>query len=163
MRGEVHILVWCPIDTLQWGSTHSAMFNSISILTLVYFSILLNHDGTIIMETITEQRTQKLFNLSIYQAFQPESKNKLLHVFKTPDLDSLWMFVLQGCCIIWNIMDRVEVCRDRRDRRSCKICASFVNFPRKQRHFSHNLRTTTRFTHTKGDFALKLLQFYTLS
>ena len=25
MRGEVHILVHCPIDTLQWGSTHSAM------------------------------------------------------------------------------------------------------------------------------------------
>ena len=23
MRGEVHILVHCPIDTLQWGSTHS--------------------------------------------------------------------------------------------------------------------------------------------
>ena len=26
MRGEVHILVYCPIDTLQWGSTHSAMW-----------------------------------------------------------------------------------------------------------------------------------------
>ena len=26
MRGEVHILVYCPIDTFQWGSTHSAMF-----------------------------------------------------------------------------------------------------------------------------------------
>ena len=25
MRGEVHILVYCPIDTLQWGSTHSAL------------------------------------------------------------------------------------------------------------------------------------------
>ena len=25
MRDEVHILVNCPIDTLQWGSTHSAM------------------------------------------------------------------------------------------------------------------------------------------
>ena len=25
MRGEVHILVHCPIDILQWGSTHSAM------------------------------------------------------------------------------------------------------------------------------------------
>ena len=25
MRGEVHILVYCPIDTLQWGQTHSAM------------------------------------------------------------------------------------------------------------------------------------------
>ena len=25
MRGEVHILVYCPIDTLQWGLTHSAV------------------------------------------------------------------------------------------------------------------------------------------
>ena len=25
MRGEGHILVYCPIDTLQWGSTHSAV------------------------------------------------------------------------------------------------------------------------------------------
>ena len=25
MRGEVHILVYCPIDTLQWGQTHSAL------------------------------------------------------------------------------------------------------------------------------------------
>ena len=28
MRGEVHILVYCPIDTLQWGSTHSAVIES---------------------------------------------------------------------------------------------------------------------------------------
>ena len=25
MRGEVHILVYCPIDTLPWELTHSAM------------------------------------------------------------------------------------------------------------------------------------------
>ena len=25
MRGKVHILVYCSIDTLHWGSTHSAM------------------------------------------------------------------------------------------------------------------------------------------
>ena len=58
---------------------------------------------------------------------------------------------------------RVEICHNRRDRRSCKICASWVNFPGKQRDFSHNLRKTTRFTHTKCDFALKLLKFHTLS
>ena len=58
---------------------------------------------------------------------------------------------------------RVEICRDRHDRRSCKICASCVNFPRRHRNFSHNLRRTSRFTHTKCDFALKLLKFYTLS
>ena len=27
MRGEVHILVYCPIDTFQWGSTHSALLH----------------------------------------------------------------------------------------------------------------------------------------
>ena len=31
MRGEVHILVYCPIDTLQWGSTHSALFIDIKV------------------------------------------------------------------------------------------------------------------------------------
>ena len=35
MRGEVHILVHCPIDTLQWGSTHSALHWSILDLILV--------------------------------------------------------------------------------------------------------------------------------
>ena len=55
---------------------------------------------------------------------------------------------------------RVEICHDRR---SCKICASCVNFLGKQRDFSHNLPRTTRFTHIKCDFALKLLKFYTLS
>ena len=58
---------------------------------------------------------------------------------------------------------RVDICRDRHDRRSCKLCSSCVNFPGKQRNFSNNLRTTTRFTHTKCDFALKLLRFYTPS
>ena len=42
----------------------------------------------------------------------------------------------------------VEICRDRRDQRSCKICASCVNFPGKQRNFSHKSRRTKRFIHT---------------
>ena len=58
---------------------------------------------------------------------------------------------------------RVEICRDRHDQPSCKICASCVNFPRKQRNFSQNLRRTTKCTHTKCDFALNLLKFYTPS
>ena len=29
MRGEAHILVYCPIDTLQWGQTHSAMLQEL--------------------------------------------------------------------------------------------------------------------------------------
>ena len=55
---------------------------------------------------------------------------------------------------------RVWSCRDRHDHWSCKICASSVNF---HCNFSHNLHRTSRFTHTKCDFALKLLKFYTLS
>ena len=38
---------------------------------------------------------------------------------------------------------RVEICHDRRDRRSCKICASCVNFSRKQRVFLHNFCKST--------------------
>ena len=34
----------------------------------------------------------------------------------------------------------VEICRDRHDRRSCKICASCVNFPRKQRDVLQGLQ-----------------------
>ena len=47
--------------------------------------------------------------------------------------------------------DRVGICRDRNDRRLCKICASCVNFPKKQRNFPHILPRTKRFTHTKCD------------
>ena len=34
MRGEVHILVYCPIDTLQWGSTHSAFIDFLKVKAL---------------------------------------------------------------------------------------------------------------------------------
>ena len=34
MRGKVHILVHCPIDTLQWGSTHSAMSGFLLFLAM---------------------------------------------------------------------------------------------------------------------------------
>ena len=54
---------------------------------------------------------------------------------------------------------RVEICRDPHDRQSCKLCASCVNFPEKQRDFSHNLLRTKKFTHTECDFARKLLKF----
>ena len=62
-------------------------------------------------------------------------------------------------------LDKVEIvenCRDHHNQRSCKICASCVNFPKKQSDFLHNLRRTTGFIHTKRDFALKLLRFHTL-
>ena len=58
MRGEVHILVHCPIDTLQWGSTHSAVvvadrlcavgqfdeatISNLSFFPLVYYCICLS-------------------------------------------------------------------------------------------------------------------------
>ena len=48
-------------------------------------------------------------------------------------------------------------------RPSCKIFANCVSFPGKQRDFMHNMRRSTRFTHTMCDFALKLLKLYTLS
>ena len=60
-------------------------------------------------------------------------------------------------------MSRVESCRDRHDLQSCKICAICVIFPGKQCDFSRNLRRTTRFAHTKCDFALNLLKIYTLT
>ena len=41
------------------------------------------------------------------------------------------------------IFIKVEICHDRRDRWSCKICASCVIFSRK-RVFSQNLRRSTR-------------------
>ena len=74
------------------------------------------------------------------------------------------LLVLISLCAFFELLAllalpaRVEICRDRHDRRSCKICASCVKFPVNQRDFSHNLRRTTRFTHTKCDFALKLLK-----
>ena len=57
------------------------------------------------------------------------------------------------------VSSKVEICRDQW---SCKICASCVNFPGNQCDVSHNLRRTTRFTHTKCDLALKLLQNFSV-
>ena len=36
MRGEVHILVYCPIDTFQWGSTHSALVVCLRLELLLF-------------------------------------------------------------------------------------------------------------------------------
>ena len=74
----------------------------------------------------------------------------------------VWIYRLQKKQTLLSAC-RVVICRDRPDRRSCKICASCVNFPGKQRNFLHNLRRTTGFTPAKCNFALKLLNFYTLS
>ena len=45
--------------------------------------------------------------------------------------------------LIISLLHRLEICRDRRDRRSCKIFVSCVNFSRKQCSFSHNLHVYT--------------------
>ena len=79
-----------------------------------------------------------------------------------------WQILLTDKALLFSshpiqLVCRVEICHDRRDQRSCKICASCVNFSGKQRNFPHNLPKTTRFLHTKCDFALKPLKFYTLS
>ena len=47
---------------------------------------------------------------------------------------------------------RLEICRDRRDRRSCKIFPSCVNFSRKQRCSLSNLHRNMKFTQLFGDF-----------
>ena len=48
--------------------------------------------------------------------------------------------------------DRVEICCDRHDRRSCKICASCVIFSRKQCAVLQNLRGSAGFTLNICDF-----------
>ena len=44
---------------------------------------------------------------------------------------------------------RLGICRDHRDRRSCKIFVSCVNFSRKQRSFLHILQV---YTHLNVNF-----------
>ena len=51
-----------------------------------------------------------------------------------------------------NDTNRLEICRDRRDRRSCKIFPSCVNFSRKQRGSLSNLHRNMKFTQLFGDF-----------
>ena len=71
----------------------------------------------------------------------------------------IWKFVVK----LANTLHGVEICHDRRDRRSCKICKSYVNFSRKQRFLLHNFCWSLRLTLHKCDFTLKLLKCYTLS
>ena len=55
-----------------------------------------------------------------------------------------YIFFLSSQC--WS---RLEICRDRRDRRSCKIFVSCVNFSGKQRSFLHILQV---YTHLNVNF-----------
>ena len=53
----------------------------------------------------------------------------------------------RNCCrilrYVFLAVSRVEICHDRRDRRSCKIFTNCVNFSRKQRVFLHNFCKST--------------------
>ena len=40
MRGEVHILLYCPIDTLQWGQTHSAMCPPVTVVRICFSPVV---------------------------------------------------------------------------------------------------------------------------
>ena len=65
--------------------------------------------------------------------------------------------------IVMCYQSRVEFCHDRRHRQSSEICASCVNFSRKQRAFLQNSHRSTRFTLRNCDFILNLLKFHTLN
>ena len=55
---------------------------------------------------------------------------------------------------------RLEICRDRRDRQSCKNSSNCVYFSWKQRISLQNLHINMKFTHLFGKFAHPFLQSY---
>ena len=78
------------------------------------------------------------------------------------------ILLLRNINIYWTIQIfraeyRLEICRDRRDRRSCKNSSNCVNFSWKQRIFLQNLHINMKFTHLFGKFAhpflFQLLKF----
>ena len=93
-----------------------------------------------------------LCHWSYYQHLCEKFLRRIFHFDKSFKKMMLWTIVLKTKN---TARGRVEICRDRHDQRSCKICASCVNFPGNQRDVSHNLRRTTKFTHTKCDFSIK--------
>ena len=56
-----------------------------------------------------------------------------------------------------DLLVRLEICRNRRDRRLCKIFVSCVNFSRKQRSFLHILQV---YTHLKVNFLHNCQRIY---
>ena len=54
--------------------------------------------------------------------------------------------------LVLEFRPRLEICRDRRDRRSCKIFPSCVNFSGKQRVSLSNLHRNMKFTQLFGNF-----------
>ena len=96
-----------------------------------------------------------LFKVNTYQGYY---RFWLMH---SPALLVLGYLQYRHC--MGHHRSRFEISRHRCDKQLCKIRASCVYFPGKQHNFSNNLRKTTRFTHTKCNFALKLLKIYSLS
>ena len=57
-------------------------------------------------------------------------------------------------------INRLEICRDRHTRRSCKNISNCVIFSWKQRVSLQNLRMNMKFTHFFGEFTHPFLQRY---
>ena len=55
---------------------------------------------------------------------------------------------------------RLEICRGRHDRQSCKNIYNCVNFSRKQHVSLQNLHINIKFTHLFGEFTHPFLQSY---
>ena len=151
-----------PLPTLETACAIilACLWSSLSRATL-------KMDRYCILKIFSMLHTQNFFNIAYPKLLQYciskiflmlDSQNFVIFAYQK----FLWYCISKTFSIL-HIQNRVEICRDRHDRRSCKICASCVNFPGKQRNFSHNLHRTTRFTPAKCNFALKLLKFYTLS
>ena len=70
-------------------------------------------------------------------------------------LTTLWRWRFENDNVaglhIWPVI-RLEICHDRRERRSCKIFPSCVNFSRKQHGSLSNLHRNMKFTQLFGNF-----------
>ena len=62
--------------------------------------------------------------------------------------------------IVWHHTGRLDICRDRHDRRSCKNISNCVNFSWKQRVPLQNLHINMKFTHLFGKFTHPYLESY---
>ena len=97
---------------------------------------------------------RKISSLNVQRIITPQKKNKRYIIpcpflslsqfhlpFVSSFLSALSVSGTQRKLILWN---RLEICRDRRDRQSCKIFVSCVNFP-ENNAVSYNF---CKFTHT---------------
>ena len=149
----IESLKWCPAVihsnafAINWSEKRSKDY--ISGLWITFLLKVWNcRFGGAPFPPPPNKKAQKYHMPDIHSA-SSESKRHLLWDISCPS-SHYWLYGLVFC---W-----VDIFHDRRNRRSCKIFASCVNFPGKQRNFSHNLRRPTRFTPNKTDITLKLSQ-----